>query len=327
MPQIYLTNSEGVFDVTELVTQVSWAGDYRQCARTLDVSLISSPYDGSIPDVDCPVGSAIAMEDDGQSLFEGYVISRTKSTAGSTIDLACYDKGFYLKKIEVSRKYAGAAPEDAVQELCGAYGIAIGELAVTGIKIPRNFPGYSLWEIIRTMYALAGEQTGSKYHIGFEGAKLCVRVKAPGPETIVLAGGSNLMDATTTESVENMVNAVAVYDAAGALLQTVREEGNIKLYGLMQRALKQTKESVAPKARELLEDGGAEQKITVNCLGDTTCTAGRCVVVEEPYTGLHGLFYIDTDDHQWKNGVYTNKLVLNFKAMMDEKAAGEAVKN
>ncbi|WP_312643990.1 hypothetical protein [Hydrogenoanaerobacterium sp.] len=326
MPQVYLTNSEGTFDLSELVTKINWSGDYRQCARTLDIGLVSSPYDSKVPEVDCKVGCGIVLEEEGETLFDGYVMSRTKSTVASVIDLVCYDRGFYLKKIEVAKKYVGATPEGVARTLCAEYGIPVGELAVTGANISRNFPGYSLWDIIRTMYTLASEVTKKKYHIGFVGTKLQVRVKAPGESTIIIAGGSNLMDATTTESVENMVNSVAVYDQSGNLLQTLQHKENIKLYGLMQQAIKQTKESVAPKAQQLLDEGDVEQKITVNNLGDISCTAGNCVVVQEPYTGLYGLFYIDTDTHSWKNGVYTNKLIVNFKAMMDEKTVGEIIK-
>lgn len=326
MPQLYVTNSEGTFDVTGLYTKIDWAGDYRQCARTLSFGLIASPYDSKVPVVDCKTGCGVVMEEDGQKLFEGYVVSRTKSTAGNVLDVLCYDRGFYLKGIEAAKKFVGVTPEDAAKMLCAAYGIPVGELAVTGVKLSRNFPGYSLWDIIRTMYTLAGEATKKKYHIGFTGAKLQVRVKEPDKSTVVLAGSSNLIEAATTESIEKMVNSVAIYDKAGNLLQTMQNQENIKLYGLMQKVLKQTKESVAPKAQQLLDEGGVEQKITVDNLGNIACTAGSCVIVQEPYTGLYGLFYIDTDSHSWKNGVYTNKLVVNLKAMMDENTVGELIK-
>lgn len=65
-----------------------------------------------------------------------------------------------------------------------------------------------------------------------------------------------------------------------------------------------------------------KQTITVDCLGNTANTAGGSVVVREPYTGLYGLFYIDSDVHEWKRGQYYNKLTLNYKRMMDEQEAG-----
>lgn len=46
------------------------------------------------------------------------------------------------------------------------------------------------------------------------------------------------------------------------------------------------------------------------------------MVVREPYTGLYGLFYIDSDTHEWKRGQYYNKLTLNYNRIMDEQEAG-----
>lgn len=46
-------------------------------------------------------------------------------------------------------------------------------------------------------------------------------------------------------------------------------------------------------------------------------------MVKEPYTGLSGVFFIDGDSHTWKNGIYTNKLTLNFQNLMDEKESGQ----
>lgn len=72
----------------------------------------------------------------------------------------------------------------------------------------------------------------------------------------------------------------------------------------------------------MLDDNGVEQKITLNNLGNIANVTGGTVVVREPYTGLYGLFFIDSDVHTWKNGLYLNKLVVNFKNMMDEKDVG-----
>lgn len=322
--EILLTHAGSTYNVTGLVTRVQWTGDYRQCARTLDISLVSSPHDSAVPDIPCPVGAAVTMRADG-AVFSGFVISRTKSTQGNTIDLVCYDRGFYLKSIELSRKLTAVRPEDAARELCGMYRIETGEIAATGVRITRNFPGSTLWDMLRTVYVLAGEQAKKAYHIGFEGAALCVREKVPSAQTPVIEGGSCLMDATTTESMQQMVNSVVITDDAGKTVRTLARDSDIAAYGLMRRVIKQDKESDR-KAQELLDKGVFEQKITVNTLGDARFTAGRCVLVREPYTGLRGLFWIDTDTHQWKSGVYTAKLTLSFQAMMDEAKAGEEVK-
>ncbi|MBC8547495.1 hypothetical protein H8711_11220 [Clostridiaceae bacterium NSJ-31] len=321
--ELYLANESGGYDVTGLVSTVSVSGDYQQIARTLQASLLSFPTDSRVPEVDCPVGSAVRLTHEGETLFDGYVISRTKSTAANTIDLTCYDRGFYLKRIRTAKKVVDAAPEAVVAELCGEYGIDTGGLAATGVTVSRKFLGQTLYEIIATLYTIAGRTTGEKYHIGFDGDRLCVRAKGPSGRVTVIRGDSNLMDASVTESVENMVNSVAIYNQDGLLQSTVQREGAVQLYGLMQEYLQQANDAQTQAESMLSED--PEQKITVNCLGDPSLVTGGCAIVREPYTGLYGLFYIDSDTHTWKNGQYYNRLVLNFKAMMDEKEVGEAI--
>ena len=71
----------------------------------------------------------------------------------------------------------------------------------------------------------------------------------------------------------------------------------------------------------MLEDSEKERSATVTNLGNPECITGNAVMIHEPFTGLDGLFYIDADTHTWKNGVYTNKLTLNFKNIMDEREA------
>lgn len=180
-----------------------------------------------------------------------------------------------------------------------------------------------LYKIIATAYTLASRTTGKQYHIGFRGAQLFVTEKGPDERTLVIAGKSNLIAANTSESIESMVNAVAIYDAAGNLVRTQEDAEAIARYGRMQEVLKQTKkDDKASEAQKLLDGGGVKQTITVDCLGNTANTAGGSVVVREPYTGLYGLFYIDSDVHEWKRGQYYNKLTLNYKRMMDEQEAG-----
>ena len=132
------------------------------------------------------------------------------------------------------------------------------------------------------------------------------------------------MDASISESAENLVNQVAVYDQDRKLLYEQSDGESIAQYGRMRQVVRQSAGMDASgKVRELLEKSQPEQKITVNCLGDTRCTAGNAVVVEA--AGLYGLFWMDSDLHQWKNGVYTNRLTLNLKKVMDRQQAGQAV--
>jgi len=328
MQELFITSPEaGSGDVMQLVPTVTWSGDYKQCARTLEFGLLSSATDKAIPTVSCPLGSAALFRDAGNALFEGFIFSRQKATSDSVIDLTAFDRGIYVKRNEGVYKFTNMTPEAITARVCADYGIEVGELAVTGVQISRNFIGVSLHKIIQTAYTLAAETTKEAYQIRFVGKKLSVIKKGVNTDTVIIKGGSNLMSCSTTESIEDMINQVVIYDSEDKPVGTQSDGSLIKLYGLLQSYLKQTKdEDATEKAKKLLEDNGVSQKITVENIGDVRCVTGNSVIVQEPYTGVHGLFYIDGDTHTWKNGQYYNKLVLNFKRIMDEQEAGSIPK-
>ena len=323
--QLLVTTAKGTQDIIKMVPSLRWSGDYQQIARTLDYGILSSASDSSIPAVDCPLGAIVQFVVGGEVLFYGTVLSRSKATNGTSIDITCFDRGFYLKRNKVLKAYVQKKPREIALELATLFGIEVGTIVNPNISITRNFVTgqSSIDDIMRTAYTLASRSTGKQYHIGFRGHRLFITEKGPDVRTLIIKGGSNLISAATTESITNMVNTVKIYDQTNKLVREVANQEYIKLYGRMQEIVKQTKEdNKISEAQKLLDGGGPEQKITVDCLGNVANVTGGSVVVQEPYTGIFGLFYIDSDIHEWKRGQYYNKLVLNFKSIMSEKEAG-----
>ena len=322
---IKLTISDGanVSDVTGLCESVTWSGDYQQCVRTLEFALIQSSTDGNVPVVKCELGNLVTFSMDGRVLFLGYIFSREKSTNNSKISIKCYDRGIYVKQNKGTYKFTGQTAENIASRVCSDFGIPTGELAATGIGATRIFNGVSLYNIIQTAYTLASQKNGKKYIARFVGDKFCVLEKKVNDETLILEGGVNLMQADVSESIEGIVNQVAIYDSSGNLARTVKNDASIRLYGLIQNRVKQASgKDVSAEANELLKKSEPEQKIKVENLGNIANVTGGTVVVHEPYTGAYGMFFIDSDTHTWKNGQYYNSLVLNFQNMMDEQEAG-----
>lgn len=75
------------------------------------------------------------------------------------------------------------------------------------------------------------------------------------------------------------------------------------------------------------EEGHYErgQKATVQGLAMPGAVTGTAVRIKETYTGLTGIFYVDSDQHSWAKDMYTNKLTLVFDRLSDDTAAGEEV--
>ncbi len=326
MITLSITSKNGTTDITQLVPSITLSGDYQQCTRTLEFGILSSPVDGTIPVVNCELGNGVTLKQEDRVLFSGVIFNRHKSTDSSTTNITCFDYGIYLKRNEAVYKFKNWTPEAITKLICADFGITVGNLAATGVKVNRNFIGVDLYRMIQTAYTIASNSTGKKYQIRFRGLELDVIEKGVPYETMVISAGSNLMSASTTESIENMINQVSIYNSKDKLVGTPNNSESIALYGRLQSYLRQAdNEDATAEANKILEDNGVLQKITVENLGNSANMAGGAVVVQEPYTGLYGLFYIDGDVHTWKNGQYYNKLILNFQNLMDEKDAGKLV--
>lgn len=325
MPVLKLTSgSKTVENAWGLAGGVVWSGDKQRAARTLSFDLAVSQADPNLPAVDCPVGAMVSLwDDDGSPLFQGVAVTRTLSDNRPTMAVTAMDRGLYLSGNQGTMQVRGETPEAAVRRLCQSYGIPVGELAATGVAVRRKFSGIDLWRIITTLYTLASRQTGRQYLARFEWDKLTVRVRSEQSENLVIRPRSNLLTSSTTQSIENMVNSVGIYDTDGVRLSTVRDQSAVDLYGLLEQHITQREgEDAQTEAKRLLEENGFEQTVTVSCLGDPQLTTGKTVVVRQPATGLSGVFWIDADKHVWEDGGWTTQLTLNLRNVMYTSESG-----
>lgn len=305
-------------DITALIVSATITGDYMQAARSLAFSMLVPLTDGSIPAVDIELGDVIQVFELGQELFYGFVFKKDKTTDSSAIDVLCYDGGIFLKRNRASYQYSNTMPEVAVAQLCQVFDIETGVLEPTGEKFSRKFLGVDLYSIIIGSYYQASLKNGKKYMIRFSENKLNVIEKGKLENAQILESGYNLLSSAVSESIVDMVNAVAIFNENDIPIEPVTEEMDIKKYGRMQEYYKIGKEDdYMVKAKAKLK--GVERKINVTNFGNIECITGNAVVVQEPFTGLYGYFYIDSDTHSWQNGIYTNSLTLNFENLMDEK--------
>lgn len=318
----------GTRDATKLLSSATFSGSIRQCARTLSLAVAVSESGTFIPGVDCDPGTHVEFYVDGALKFDGWVIDDAGSSGSWSKTLTCYDRGFYLRRNETVLAVRNQTPEDVTRSLCASFGIACGDIAVTDVRLTRNFLPSSggantLYNIIQTLYTLASRETGEKYYIRFEGAKLCVRCRKLREYTLALSPGSNLLTASSSSSIANTVTSVEVYDKNDNLLLTRNDAGLLNAYGLLRSVLKAAEgENPAALAAVELRDNGISQDVSVTNIGNIDCMAGGTVLVRDPSSGLNGVFWIDEDYHYWRKGLYTNKLILNYQALMNEITAG-----
>ena len=322
--KIRTTDPDGTTaNITQLCRSITWSGDYRNAARTLSFSPVVSHLDKNLPKAPTELGGSARFWHGSDLLMDAFSLERTRDSLGSTIDVTAYDRGLYLTRNSTYLRASNQTAESVTAALCVQFGIETGDLAVTGAPITRNFLGVNLYKIIMTMYTLAADQTGKKYRIRFRGPKLEVVEMAQSEESILLRPGSNLLSCVTKENASRMTNSVAIYDDEFNLLQTQRDDAAVRLYGLMQTAIKSSAyDDPVGHAKQLLAENGIQTTITLNALGNLKLITGNTVAVEEPVTGTYGLFWIISDTHTWKRNVYQTKITVSLEALMDAQTAG-----
>ena len=308
-------------DITNLLINVTWSGDYKSCARKLEFSLLSSPMDKNIPKVDIPLMSAISFYEDDKELFKGFVYEREKSSDNS-MSFLCYDYCAKLNDIKVSYNIKNETASSIYTKALTEYGFSIGNIASASIPISKVFLGVTIYDMVMTAYTEDARKTGKKYMLYSSGDKFCSMEKGTTKLKVSFEENKNILSSNFKETVSNMVNKVLIVDDNGDKSSEVSNAEWLNTYGLFQEVYKKEdgKDPVT-EANALLN--GVEQTCSLSGFGDTTCITGFGVEVKDNHTGLVGLFYIDSDTHTWEGGNYTIDLELNFKNIMNEVSSGQ----
>lgn len=319
MMRISLYHGKTLTDITQMVGGLIWSGDKSRAARSLAFDLMGS--------VEIANGDHVALYcDGGICRFWGMVVTLKAVTGAAIVAVTVYDNGIYLANNEGTYQFRGMTPEAAVRQICADYGISLKGTAQTGVALRRKFAGVSLWQIITTLYTLAGEQNGKRYMARFRGKELEIVERSVGQTNLVIQTGSNLFEASTTRSVAGMNNSVAIYDSAGTLLDTVEDAEAVKVYGLMQHHIQQRDgENARQQAQAWLADNGEEESVQVTATGEFDVISGETVVVRREGTGLFGVFWVESDSHTFGNGLHRMKLSLSCKNVAYTASAGSEI--
>ena len=309
-------------DVARLVQTMTWSGGVDQVSRELSATL-SVPRDGSVEPPELEEGAALTLRWEGKAWFTGPLLSATASSLDSVVDVSALDRGRFLVGNEGWYKFTAAAPEDAAAAIARDYGIPVASLARTGTAVSRKFPGVALDKILRTLYALAGEQTGKRYLVRFTGDGRLETVERPEAASLDIV---STMGVTNTWDITRLQNAVAIRTDTGALVRRAEDGESISRNGRLEHVLTQRDgQDAGAEARAWLADHGLTQKLTVETLGDPRLISGEAVRLRDTGSGVTGLFWIDGDTHTWKNGQYFTKLTLNFRNLLDDTKAGSEI--
>ncbi|HHN8472103.1 TPA: XkdQ/YqbQ family protein [Clostridioides difficile] len=305
-----------------MVEKVTWSGDYKSPSRTLEFSIVQSANDINFKQIDIPIASTVCFYVDDKEIYRGMIINRSKDSSNNSISFTSKDMGFLLTQSEVSYNFKDKLVEDIAKQVFNDNKLAIGNIPKTNVKYTKMFIGVTGYDTIMSAYTEASKTTKKKYMIEANLDKFNVIEKGTVTLNIMFEEGSNLINTSFSESMENVKNKVLVVDQYGNKISEKIDDKIFKDVGvIMQKVIQQQENSTVDVESEFK---GIEQTCNLKGYGDVSCITGRGVKVKDSYTGLVGLFYIDTDKHNWdSSGNYEIDLDLNFQNIMDEKTAGQ----
>lgn len=302
-----------------LFSDIEWSGSSNQSSRQITFSIPANLYDKSMQKINIKLGEIVEMYSDSKRIFLGVITSREKSAEIGTTSYAAIDFLHYLLKSNGSYKFKNLTPEAITKKVCAEVGIGVTKLATTKKKIKKlYFDDQALYNIITKAYRKVSASTKKKYMLEMDGKKLSVIEKGI-DSGVTLTQGVNITSATYSDTSDNMVNLVRIYNEKKKKIGKVENKSNVKTYGIYQGTYTKEKGVDAKKeASSMLV--GITQEASIEAIGDIRAISGRSLMIEDSVTGLNGKFYIQSDTHQIENGTHTMTLELSWKNTMEEGA-------
>jgi len=315
---------DGVFDLTPLVRSIKWGGDIRQAARKLEVDLAFG-LDAYLPKYDVPLGSLLVLKNDTGEILRSVVFDRQKNTDGG-YHVVGYEHLIYLLKSKGTYIFRGMTTEAIIKKLCTDFSIPVGDIAATGITLSKLIlRDMTIYDMCLVALTETMKRNGKKYVLRIKEGKLHVIEKAKQTVRWLITEGSNLIQASYSENINDMKNRILIVGDKDQVLARVEDANLIKQYGVLQELKRENNIKTGEAqtiAKNLLKDlGRVSREASITCLGLDDVEAGTAIEVKETLTGLAGTFYVDTDDHTVQNGQHTMSLKLNWT---DEVATRDA---
>ena len=301
-------------------SQIVWSGTDNQCSRTLDFEIPRNPYDPSFNNLGINLGDLIFMYSDSTCLFVGTVTKRNENGKVDNASYTASDFMIHLLRSNATYKFKNTTPERATKAICKQFGISYTSIINTGINVGTIFfEDACVYDIIVSLFRRAMAFTKKKYFVTMNKNKLTVieKGKASG---VKLVQGQSISDSSYSDTLDNMVNRVVVFDKRGKRLGYVQNKANVSKYGVYQAVVK--KENNKQKSKPLAQAKfvGVTREASLEAIGDIKAVSGKSIIISNKSSKLDGVYFITSDTHTFANGVHTMSLQLSFSNVMGEGA-------
>ena len=308
-------------DITDIVSTITWSGSAYSAARSVEFTLLNPAGDKHFSIPTPSLGDVIKLYDDSKLLFYGKLIRRSRTGEAGTASFLAYDLLWYLLKNKGTYKFKKKKPEQIARLICKDLKIKTKNIAKTNVIIPKIFfQNREYYNIILAAYTKAKKKKGIKYQPIMQGQHFSV-IKKGALLDLEIYQNEGITESSYEESLESMVNKVAIYNSKNKKIGTVSNKNWVKAYGALQESISVDKGNGKRQAKNTL--AGIDKTASITAIGDLRCLAGYGLKIHDTDTGLNGTFWIENDTHTFENGIHMMTLELAFKNVM-ETASGDS---
>lgn len=313
-------------DITGYTTSCAWSGSAKQAARTVTFNVAYSPNDKKAEVLNIQNGDKITFypgyPEDKKTKFVGIVTTRERKSEAGELSYTAMDKMIHLLRSSGTYKFENKTPEKITKMVCNDLKIQTGNIAKTKLNIAKIFfQERPYYEIIMAAYTKVHRKNKKVYIAQMKADRLEVIEKGKIIPDFRIAQGESITDSSYSETIDNMVNRVYIYNSDNKKIGSISNADWVKKYGVFQNAI--SVESGTGKTEAKAELQGIDKSASLTAIGDIRCVAGMGIIIQDSRTGLNGKFWIENDSHEFSNGMHMMTLQLAFKNIMDEQEEDE----
>lgn len=303
-------------DISQYIVSIGWSGDMSQAGRKISIETAYNPKDKAFVPAVMELGDKVELTYINDStkkaykIFSGVVFLRSRKSESYTMEYTAYDHMIYLAKSKMNAKFTNLAVSSVIQQVCSTLGVTYGSCC-QGLDLQVSFiaDNMSGTEVIKKALGMAAAKTGKKYHVLMVDDKVQVIQCDKSVVDYKISDTTNLTSASHEESLEDMINQVAIADKDGNIIGYVHNDDDVKKYGMLQSIYKvDEKQDTATAAKAMLKK--VAETSSLSAIGDVQCIAGYAVTVQEEQ--IKGIFLVKSDSHKFANGQHTMDLTLDF---------------
>lgn len=324
MYKLYIIQDNQTYDITELVSDISWSDDIDTLGMQMNFTIACSKTKYG-PAFFAKVTDKVLFIGNEDEIFRGIIVTK-ESSAEELETFTAFDFAFYLNKSYVIQQFNGLDAKSAINQLCTIKNITVGEIAPMNTIIKHNYVKQTISDIIDDIIKQQQEETGKRYvrevrgesFYLFEAGTIVIKLMfQPAYNIQPFDVMQAINNPSITESIEEMKNSIIIIsgnEKSTRVVGTAKDEKSIQQCGLLQY-MDSVDEKNINKAQNIAETKLKElnkiaKTYSIETLGDDKARAGRTVEIENETVGLQGKFLIKSCSHTLSSGVHTMSMEL-----------------